>query len=101
MKLTFKRATGILTGSFSVWSDDSAKQKEITGFKHAGVLLLSRSGDVDDVLPGTAWTAGYCLTPGIKLTVGSKSRTWKASLPFNIVESVGEVVFDGIDNWGE
>ena len=99
--LKFKRATGILTGTFSVWSDDGVKQKEIAGFKHSGVLLLSRSAESSEALSGMAWTAGHCLAPAIKLNNTGKSRTWKASLPFNVIESVGDEVFDGIDNWGE
>ena len=98
--MSFKRATGILTGTFSVWTDNTVKQTEIKSLKHAGVLLLSRGSETSALLPDTAWTAGYYLAP-TTIKDGKKSRKWNASLPFCITEHPGEEAFDGIDNWGE
>jgi len=100
VSVSFKRATGVLTGSFSIWADNGEKQSEIKNLKHAGVLLLSRGGETSALLPDTAWTAGYYLAP-TTIKEGSKSRKWNASLPFCITEHPGMEVFDGIDNWGE
>ena len=97
--VSFKRATGVLTGTFSVWTDNDTKQAEIKSLKHAGVLLLSRGDETSALLPDTAWTAGYYLAP-TTLKTGTKSRKWNASLPFCITEHPGTEVFDGIDNWG-
>ena len=82
------RATGLVTGSFSLWAEDwdSGKQKEVTGFKTYGVLLLARdpSAPLDDrvVAPGFA-------TKKIKTTYyddsgRKKTLTWPFSMPFNV-----------------
>ena len=84
VKLTFKRATGILSGSLSVWSEtaDGLAQKEIKSLKHEGVLLLNRG---ESPLADNVWTAGYYLAPAtLKKTTGSGTRKWNCSLPFNI-----------------
>ena len=80
VQVKLARATGIVTGSCSVWSKNSngTKQKEITGFKHYGILLLQRDELVkpfgDDV-----FTAGF-LHKSVK--VGKRSTVF--SVPFNI-----------------
>ena len=53
------RATGIVSGSFSVWSvnGDTAAQKEVTGFKHNGVIIMNR--DAASVLDDSVASAGY------------------------------------------
>ena len=83
------RATGLVTGGFSLWgtSADGAKQKELTGFKAYGVLLLARDPaaplDEDVIAPGFA-------TKKVKTTYldekgKKKTLTWSFSAPFNIV----------------
>lgn len=90
IQIKLARATGIVTGSFSIWSEDEtgAKQKEITGFKHNGVLILS-ADEMSPLDPETV-TAGFC-TKSFKVTdenpqTGKKSsRSWNFSAPFNIL----------------
>ena len=104
MKLT--RATGLVTGSFSVWSEseDGAKQKEVTGFKHAGVLLLAR--DAFAPIPeevAVAGTATKALSWSEKNpdTGRTVSRKWTWSVPFNILGiDQGEPDW-WADDWGE
>lgn len=84
----FTRATGIMTGTFSAWewlfkSDDiqdfAWKQKEIKKLTHKGVWLYSRDSSSDSPLREDAATAGFFLMPATK--------SWKASLPFCVIES--------------
>ena len=92
VKLTFKRATGVLSGSLSVWSEtaDGSAQKEIKSLKHEGVLLLSREGG-EPMLDNRVWTAGYYLVPTTLPKVGAKgTRKWTCSLPFNILTAAPE-----------
>ena len=104
VKLT--RATGLVTGSFSVWSEseDGAKQKEVTGFKHAGVLLLAR--DAFAPIPeevAVAGTATKALSWSEKNpdTGRTVSRKWTWSVPFNILGiDQGEPDW-WADDWGE
>ena len=96
VQVKLARATGIVTGSFSLWSwsDDLSKQKEITGFKHTGILVFDR--DPNSLLGEEVITAGYCSG---KAKVGK--RTWNYSLPFNIVgEDQGDVDWwEGDQGW--
>ncbi len=77
------------TGGFSLWSatEDGAKQKEITGYKAYGVLLLARDPyaplDEGVIAPGFATKkvkSTYLDEKGKKKTV-----TWPFSAPFNVV----------------
>ena len=87
VKLTFKRATGILTGTCCIWYEGlNAKgvltQKYYSNCKHAGVFLMCR--DADDLLPEDTVTAGALVIPQtIKLPNGSK-RKWNANFRFNV-----------------
>lgn len=104
VKLT--RATGLVTGSFSIWSEseDGGKQKEVTGFKHAGVLLLAR--DAFAPIPeevAVAGTATKALSWSEKNpdTGRTVSRKWTWSVPFNILGiDQGEPDW-WADDWGE
>ena len=58
-------------------------QKQITGIKHNGVLLLSR--DAASPLPDDVLTAGFFTQP-VKLP----GRTWTFSAPFNILGAESE-----------
>ena len=87
VKLTFKRATGILTGTCCIWYEgvnakDAIEQKYYSNCKHAGVFLMCR--DADELLPDDVVTAGALIIPQtIKLPNGSK-RTWNANFRFNV-----------------
>ena len=83
MQVKVARATGLVSGSFSVWAENAAGvQKEITGAKHYGVVLMSAAelppdgiGDID----AETVTAGFFNLP---VTMGS--RKWTYAAPFNI-----------------
>jgi len=82
VKITFKRATGIVSGTFDLWYEGTnakgaIEQKSISGLKHEGVLILSRGDDgylEDDVL-----SSGFFLSPQ---TLGK--RKWTGSYRFDI-----------------
>ncbi len=106
VQVKFARATGLVTGSFSLWSEkeDGTAQKEITGVKHNGVLLLVRdslSPFSDDVI-----SAGFC-TKAVKVTdeneeTGKKTtRNWTFSLPFNLVGVDQGDIDWWANDWGE
>ena len=91
VKLTFKRATGVVSGTFDLWYEGIAEgktakeQKSISGLKHEGVVILSRGDDgylADDIL-----SSGFFLAPQtFKETVGKKTvtRKWTGSYRFDI-----------------
>ncbi len=82
------RATGLVTGSFSLWSlkEDGKSQKEITGFKHNGVLLLSR--DAAATADEAVASFGFCSKSLSLKTVNDAGKTvthsWMFSAPFNV-----------------
>lgn len=80
----FARATGIYTGTCSLWSENEAGtvQKEVKGLKFAGVFLLAR-GPEGDVLE-QAVGAG-AVTQTATLRDGAKTRKWTFSAPFDIL----------------
>lgn len=94
VKVTFKRATGILTGTCDLWyegKDPNAKnakftQKAYTGCKHAGVLLWNR--DDGSLLADDIWSAGAVVIPQTIKYLDDKnkekSRKWNASFRFNV-----------------
>jgi len=101
VQVKLARATGIVTGSYSLWSydEENVKQKEITGGTHKGVLLLSRDdfgGLGDDVV-----SAGFCSAKVTLKEVNAKGKTvtrsWTYSLPFNLLG----VELDATDPWAE
>ena len=106
VQLKFARATGLVTGSFSIWSEkeDGSAQKEITGIKHNGVLLLAR--DVLAPLSDDVMSAGFC-SKAVKVTdeneeTGKKTtRNWTFSLPFNLVGVDQGDINWWADDWGE
>jgi hypothetical protein len=105
IQIKLARATGIVTGSFSIWSENEAgtTQKEITGFKHNGVLILS-ADEMSPLAPETV-TAGFC-TKNFKMTdenpdTGRKTtRSWDFSAPFNILGIDQGDVDWWADDWG-
>ena len=74
VKMSFTRATGIVTGTFQAFSITSTKSTSIGTFNHHGVLLMNR----DDASPldTDVWTAGFGLMP--------VTSYWTLSIPFNI-----------------
>jgi len=91
VKLTFKRATGIVSGTFDLWYEGTNakggafEQKSISGLKHYGVLVPVRGDDGylgDDVLSGGFFLAPQTFTD----TVGAKkaTRKWTGSYRFDI-----------------
>ena len=100
------RATGLVSGSFSLWSEneDGSSQKEITGVKHNGVLILSR--DAFAPLEDSVVAAGFC-TKSLKVTdvnedTGKTStRNWSFSLPFNLLGIELDEPDWWADDWGE
>jgi hypothetical protein len=90
LTVNYTRATGLVSGSFSIWTEtfDAAGailRKEITGVQHKGVMLLSRDDRAS--LPEDVLTAGFYLVP---TTTGG--RRWNCSLPFNILaRPIGDI----------
>ena len=90
VKLTFKRATGVLTGTCDLWYEgtDGTKrvQNAFKSCKHAGVLIMNREKDekMEDRLPYDVWTAGAVVIPQSFKGPDGKTRKWNASFPFNI-----------------
>lgn len=106
VQVKLARATGLVSGSFSLWSqsEDGTKQKEISGIKHNGILILSR--DELSPLGEDVAAAGFCQgkvtvldeVPGSTRTT---KRSWTYSLPFNLIAvDQGEVDW-WADDWGE
>lgn len=89
VQFKFARATGLYSGSCSLWSErkDGTLQKEISGLKHFGVLLLAR--DESAPLPVETIGAGF-VTQKVKLTDYNEAtertttRNWTFSVPFNV-----------------
>ena len=84
----FNRATGILAGTFMAWqwvykTDGGftypTKQALIKNIVHRGVHLFTRDSSATSPLAENVLTAGYFLMP--------TTLKWKASLPFNILET--------------
>ena len=90
VKITFKRASGVVSGTFDLWYEGvnakgATEQKSVTGLKHEGVLILSRGDEgfiEDEVL-----SSGFFLAPQtLKETVGTKTvtRKWTGSYRFDV-----------------
>ena len=101
IKVSFKRATGVVSGSFNVWTEGTdargnTVQKSVTGFKHEGVLLLSR--DESAPLDEQIWTAGYFLAPSVNSSVTGKK--YIESRQFNIISEDHSGEDPWADDWG-
>ena len=106
LKVKFKRATGVLSGSFTLWTESDSKQKQITGIKHEGVLLLQR--DDTGILPDDVLSAGF-VTYSTKVsrdvdynqkTGKYLQRKWTLSLPFNLLGTDQNPIDWWADDWG-
>ena len=106
VQIKVARATGLVSGSFSLWSESAggAAQKELTGFKHNGVLVLAR--DAFSPLSDEVAAAGFCFK-AVKVTdvnpnTGKTStRNWTFSLPFNLLSIDQGETDPWADDWGE
>ncbi len=97
---TLRRATGLFSGSFSIWgSDGTEATTKIGTYSHRGVLLLSADEDAAELpmkaLYGNATAAGFCTIPVKVPSATGGTRTWKCSLPF-MIEAI-----DVIRDWSE
>lgn len=99
------RATGLVTGSCSLWSEseDGLKQKEMTGLKVFGVVVLGRdpyaSLTEEIIAPGFV-TQNVKLTDYNETTKRTTTRNWTFSAPFNLVgEDQGDVDW-WAEDWG-
>lgn len=106
IQVKLARATGIVTGTFSIWSEkeDGTQQKEITGLKHNGVVLLTR----DDYAPITdEMVALGFFTQAVKVsdynetTKRTTTRSWTFSAPFNLLGIDQGDIDWWADDWGE
>lgn len=87
LKITFKKATGIVNGTFDLWYEGTnakgaTEQKSVKGLKHYGILLTSRGDDgylEDDVLTSGFFLAPQTLTEEVTTTVGGRTTTKKVS----------------------
>ena len=88
VKVTFKRATGILTGTCDLWYEGmngtKRVQNAIKNCKHAGVLLMNwDANNLPNSFDEDTWTAGAVVIPQ-SWKDGNVTRKWNASFPFNI-----------------
>ena len=92
VKLTFKRATGIVSGTFDLWYEGlnakgATEQKAVSGLKHEGVLVLSR-GDDGAFLDEEVLSSGFFLAPQNIKYIDAKGkeqkRKWTGSYRFDI-----------------
>jgi hypothetical protein len=102
VKLTFKRATGIVSGSFDLWYEGTntkgVEQKSITGLKHEGVLVLMRGDDgylEDDVLSSGFFLSPQTLNKEVSSgkTTKKVSRKWNGSYRFDIKATAADRVW--------
>ena len=87
VKLTFKRATGILTGTCCIWYEGvnakgALEQKCYSNCRHAGVFLLCR--DATELLPADTMTAGALVVPQTIILPNGSKRKWNANFRFNV-----------------
>ncbi len=92
VKIAFKRATGVVSGTFDLWYEGvnargTTEQKAVTGLKHEGVLVLSR-GNGSPFLDEEVLSSGFFLAPqNIEhVDAGGKKlkRKWNGSYRFDI-----------------
>jgi len=93
LTLSFKRPTGLFSGSFSLWYGNAAgtAQKEWTGVKVQGVLTPAKASD--SVYAGTPALGFYLISEKIG------ARTWSGSYLFEI--RAQEVIRDWSEGWDE
>ena len=100
VQVRLARPTGLVSGTLSAWTEkaDGTAQKEVTGLRHQGVLVLSRDDAAS--LDPAIMSAGF-FTLKTTLKNGTRSRSWTMSLPFNVMAfDQGEPDWYA-DDWGE
>lgn len=105
VQVKIARATGIVTGSFSFWSEDeNGKQKEISGLKHNGVLIPVRddAAALDDEIRSIGFfTKALKVSDYNETTKRTTTRSWTFSAPFNVLGiDQGEIDW-WAEDWGE
>lgn len=106
VQLKVVRATGLVSGSFALWSEseeDSSLQKQVKGLKHYGVLLLSREEGVfdDEIISAGFFTQTVSKTDEDPETFRKTTRKWIFSAPFNLL-GIDQGDSDWwADDWGE
>lgn len=78
IKFTFKRATGIWTGTFDIFVEGQSKKFGGKSYSHQGVLVMYRDplATIGEDVP----MMGF-----YQLPIKSGGRSWTASLPFDVV----------------
>ena len=100
------RATGLVTGSCSLWSvsEDGLRQKEMTGLKVFGVMVQARDPFAtltDEIIAPGFVTQSVRLTDYNETTNRTTTRSWTFSAPFNVVgENLGDIDW-WADDWGD
>lgn len=81
VKVSFKRATGVSSGTSSIWVASGSEQRQIGGFKHFGVLTIDR-----DTRTGVAASLDgeVLISGGLSKPIVIGARTWMFSIPFEI-----------------
>lgn len=87
VKLNFKRATGVFSGTCDLWYEGldekgGIDQKSYSKCKHAGVVLMTRGECAS--LPGEVVAPGAVVIPQTILLPNGYTYTWKSSHRFNI-----------------
>ena len=111
VKITFKRATGIVSGTFDLWYQGTnakgvVEQKAITGLKHNGILLTELGDDGlldDDVVTSGFFLAPQSLTEEVVTTIGTRTTTktitrkWNGSYRFDIKAVAADRVWSDLE----
>ena len=105
LQVKFTRATGLVTGSFALWSEngDRSAQKQISGMKANAVVLLARDEHAplgDEVVAAGFFSQAVTLVDEDPKTGKKKNRKWTFSAPFNMLgRDQGDIDWWG-DDWG-
>lgn len=78
IKFTFKRATGIWTGTFDIFVEGQSKKFGGKSYSHQGVLVMYRD-------PAATIGEDVPMMGFYQLPIKSGGRSWTASLPFDVV----------------
>lgn len=102
VQFKFTRATGLLSGTFSVWTSDAGgtAQKAVSGSKFNGVLLPARAVNAaldDEVVVAGFFTLPVTVTDVNPNTGATSQRKWTFSAPFNVLG----IDLGAVDWWSE
>ena len=86
VQIKLARATGIITGSFALWTESVSSKGKVTQketkFSHYGVAILDRDAASVSALPENVFSAGYFLQ-----ALKDGKRKYNVSRPFNIIRT--------------